>query len=168
MCLIPEDRLTKALMLEDSVNENLSLPFIEAFCDAKFVNLKKEYNASLSTKEQLNIMAPNIDVKVNSLSGGNKQKVSFGRWVNAHNTASDFFIFDEPTEGVDVGARAEMYKIIVELAESGAACLVISSDIHEIMGLADRIYIMRDGEIVDEISKDTPDLQETILAASVG
>ena len=168
MCLIPEDRLTKALMLEDSVNENLSLPFIEAFCDAKFVNLKKEYNASLSTKEQLNIMAPNIDVKVNSLSGGNKQKVSFGRWVNAHNTASDFFIFDEPTEGVDVGARAEMYKIIVELAESGAACLVISSDIHEIMGLADRIYIMRDGEIVDEISKDTPDLQETSLAASVG
>ena len=168
MCLIPEDRLTKALMLEESVNENLSLPFIDSFCNAIFVNPKKEYAASLATKDQLGIIAPSIDVKVNSLSGGNKQKVSFGRWVNAHNKASNFFIFDEPTEGVDVGARAEMYKIIAELAESGAACLVISSDIHEVMGLSDRIYIMRNGEITDEISKDTPNLQEAILAASVG
>ena len=168
ICMIPEDRLTKALMLDESVNENLSLPFIEAFCRFKLVDRKKERAAAEKTRQRLNIRTPSIDVKVNSLSGGNKQKVSFGRWVNEHNTDSKLFVFDEPTEGVDVGARAEMYKIIVELAEQGAACLVISSDISEIMGLSDRVYVMRDGEIVDEISKDTPDLQHTILAASVG
>lgn len=168
ICMIPEDRLTKALMLDESINENLSLPFIEAFCRFKLVDRKKERAAAERTRQRLNIRTPSIDVKVNSLSGGNKQKVSFGRWVNEHNTDSKLFVFDEPTEGVDVGARAEMYKIIVELAEQGAACLVISSDISEIMGLSDRVYVMRDGEIVDEISKDTPDLQHTILAASVG
>lgn len=168
ICMIPEDRLTKALMLDESVNENLSLPFMESFCRAKFVETKRERKAAEATRERLGIRTPSIDVKVNSLSGGNKQKVSFGRWVNEHNKTSKLFVFDEPTEGVDVGARAEMYKIIVELAERGAACLVISSDIAEIMGLSDRVYVMRDGEIVDEIHKDTPDLQHTILAASVG
>lgn len=168
ICMIPEDRLTKALMLDESVNENLSLPFIESFCRAKFVETKRERKAAEDTRARLGIRTPSIDVKVNSLSGGNKQKVSFGRWVNEHNKTSKLFVFDEPTEGVDVGARAEMYKIIVELAERGAACLVISSDITEIMGLSDRIYVMRDGEIVDEIPKDTPDLQHKILAASVG
>lgn len=168
ICMIPEDRLNKALMLDESVNENLSLPFIEGFCKAKFVQTRRERQSAEDTRERLGIRTPNIDVKVNSLSGGNKQKVSFGRWVNEHNKVSKLFVFDEPTEGVDVGARAEMYKIIVELAEKGAACLVISSDIAEIMGLSDRVYVMRDGEIVAEIPRDTPDLQHTILAASVG
>lgn len=166
--MIPEDRLIKALLLEDSVNDNLSLPFIKDYAKAAIVNRKKEHQSSQRIIDSLNILTSSLEAKVNSLSGGNKQKVSFGRWVITQSEKTKLFIFDEPTEGVDVGARAEMYKIIVNLAENGAACLVVSSDIAEIMGLSDRIYIMSEGKIVDEISRNTPNLQYEILKASVG
>ena len=166
--MIPEDRLTKALILSDSVSDNLSLPFIMDNAKASFINRKKERAASAETVNRLNIITSGLDMKVNNLSGGNKQKVSFGRWVVAHKGRTKLFIFDEPTEGVDVGAKAEMYRIIVDLAEQGASCLVVSSDISEIMGLCDRIYVMRDGKTVGEFNKKEPDLQKVIITASIG
>ena len=168
MALIPDDRLTKALLLEDSVNDNLSLPWLKKFAKLNVINKNKEKQNSEELINKLNIKTPGIHTKVNSLSGGNKQKVSFGKWVANNQEKTKLFIFDEPTEGVDIGARAEMYKIIFNLAEQNNACLVISSDISEVMGLSDRIYIMREGELVGEVHRGEDNLHEKIISASLG
>lgn len=168
MALIPDDRLTKALLLEDSVNDNLSLPWLKKLAKLNVINKNKEKQNSEELINKLNIKTPGIHTKVNSLSGGNKQKVSFGKWVANNQEKTKLFIFDEPTEGVDIGARAEMYKIIFNLAEQNNACLVISSDISEVMGLSDRIYIMREGELVGEVHRGEDNLHEKIISASLG
>jgi len=168
MALIPDDRLNKALMLEEPVVDNVTLPFLKEYTKASVVNRKSECKDTQKIVEMLDIKTPSIFTKVNSLSGGNKQKVSFGKWVTGVKGKIDFYIFDEPTEGVDVGACAEMYKIIASLVQKGAGCLVISSDLAEVVGLSDRVYIMREGEIVAQFDRDTDDLQQKLISTSLG
>lgn len=151
LVLIPDDRLKKSLILEDSVKQNLSLPFLGDISKVSWINKRTEQEKSQKLINSLNIKTPSADEKVKNLSGGNKQKVSFGKWMLSEQQKPKLFIFDEPTEGVDIGARAEMYKIMVDLAKDGAGILLISSDISEIKGLSDRIYVMKEGEIVDEM-----------------
>ena len=135
MALIPDDRLKKALMLEEPVVDNITLPFLKEYTKGGVVNRKGECEDTEKIVEKLEVKTPSIFTKVNSLSGGNKQKVSFGKWVTGVKGKLDFYIFDEPTEGVDVGACAEMYKIIADLTQKGCGCLVISSDLAEVIGL---------------------------------
>lgn len=168
MALIPEDRLNKALMLEDSVADNISLPFLRGYTRATIINHKKQVSDVENTVKKLDIRTPSINTKVNSLSGGNKQKVSFGKWITGSGDKTQLYMFDEPTEGVDVGACAEMYKIIAELVQSGAGCLVVSSDVSEVIGLSDRIYVMNEGKIVSEYNRDDSDLQQKLIASSLG
>ena len=168
MALIPEDRLNKALMLEDSIVENITLPFLRDYTNASVINRKKQVGDVKNTVKKLDIRTPSIYTKVNSLSGGNKQKVSFGKWITGTKNKTRLYMFDEPTEGVDVGACAEMYKIIAELVLGGAGCLVVSSDIAEVIGLSDRIYVMNEGRIVAEFSRDELELQQNLIAASLG
>jgi len=168
MALIPDDRLKKALMLEEPVVDNITLPFLKEYTKASVVNRKGECKDTKKIVEMLDIKTPSIYTKVNSLSGGNKQKVSFGKWVTGVKGKTDFYIFDEPTEGVDVGACAEMYKIIADLVQKGAACLVISSDLAEVVGLSDRVYIMREGKIVAQFDRKEDDLQQKLISTSLG
>lgn len=169
VAMIPEDRLRKALLLDDSIEENLSLPYLRDYATASFINQKAIRREAQKTVDTLGVRTSGIGQKVADLSGGNKQKISFGRWFMKHRVKTRLFIFDEPTEGVDVGARAEMYKIIVELAEQGCGCLVVSSDITEIMGLCDRVFILHEGTTVAEINcSEEPNLQHAIIAASIG
>ncbi len=168
MALIPDDRLKKALMLEENVIDNITLPFLKDYTKGNIVNRAKEVADVEETIRKLDIKTPSAYTKVNSLSGGNKQKVSFGKWITGVKRRTDFFIFDEPTEGVDVGACAEMYKIIADLVQDGAGCLVISSDLAEVIGLSDRVYIMREGVIVAEFCRGEADLQHHLIATSLG
>ena len=168
MALIPEDRLTKALLLEDSIVDNISLPFLKDYTRTSVINHKKQVVDVKNTVEKLDIRTPSIDTVVNTLSGGNKQKVSFGKWITSTKNKTKLYMFDEPTEGVDVGACAEMYKIIAELVQDGAGCLVVSSDLSEVSGISDRIYVMNEGEIVTELSASDVDLQRKLIASSLG
>lgn len=168
MALIPDDRLNKALLLDDSVLENITLPFLKDYTRAGVIKRKKQISNVTETIRALDIRTPSIHTKVNSLSGGNKQKVSFGKWITGTKQGTCLYMFDEPTEGVDVGACAEMYKIISELVLGGAGCLVVSSDITEIIGLSDRIYVMCEGRIVAEFKRGDDELQRNLISASLG
>ena len=167
LVLIPDDRLKKSLILDEPVKRNISLPFLGEMSLFSWVQVKLEEKNSQVMVNDLNIKTPSINEKVKNLSGGNKQKVSFGKWMVSKNKKPKVFIFDEPTEGVDVGARAEMYKIMVDLAKEGAGIILISSDISEIKGLSDRIYIMKEGSIVDEILLDEI-TNERLIQSSLG
>jgi ribose transport system ATP-binding protein len=168
MALIPEDRLKKALMLGESVAENITLPFLKDYTKASVINRKKQIGDVKRTVDKLDIRTPSIYTKVNSLSGGNKQKVSFGKWITSNSKKTQVYLFDEPTEGVDIGACAEMYGIIAEIVQNGAGCLIVSSDISEIIGLSDRIYVMKDGKIVSQFSRGDLDLHQKLIASSLG
>ena len=109
--------------------------------------------------KKLRIKAPNIEQKTGNLSGGNQQKVMLARWILAD---PDVLILDEPTRGIDVGAKYEIYTIISELASKGKSVIVISSDLPEVLGLSDRIYVMNEGKFVGELSKNEA-TQESIM-----
>ena len=128
------------------------------------MNLKKERTATQKYIERLNIVCPGMRQKVVNLSGGNQQKVVLGKWLF---TESNILIFDEPTRGIDIGARDEIYHLIDNLAREGNSILVISSDLPEILTIADRIYVMRMGEIVEEMPCEGA-TQETIISYASG
>lgn len=157
--LVPEERRSDALFLDRSVNENAALVVLKKFKKGLFLSGRKQRDLVETYKNKLKIRTRNIDQLVSQLSGGNQQKVVLARWL-----ASDLkvVILDEPTRGVDVGAREEIYEIVDNLAKSGMAVLVISSDMNEVLGLADRVVIMREGEISGELSIDEA-TQEKIL-----
>ena len=166
--LIPDDRLRKGLLVEESVKHNLSLPFLKEMTFFGWIRQKFEEQRTQQMIDVLNIKTPGVETKVNHLSGGNKQKVSFGKWTSSKQTKPLIYIFDEPTEGVDVGARAEMYKIMINLVkDQQAGIILVSSDLSEITGLADRIYVMKDGKIVDELKKEAIH-EERLIEASLG
>lgn len=167
LALIPDDRLRKGLILNDSVKSNLTLSFLKEMSVFSWILRKQEESRANMAVQRLNIKTPSIFTNINTLSGGNKQKVSFGKRTMSEKNKPLVFIFDEPTEGVDIGARAEMYSIMVSLAAEGAGILLISSDISEILGLSDRVYVMRDGKIVDEVPKDEHS-HERLIHASLG
>lgn len=167
LVLVPDDRLTKSLILDEPVKTNISLPFLGEQTNLTWIKKRQEITKVKQIVKELSIKTTSINEKVENLSGGNKQKVSFGKWMISEQNKPIVFIFDEPTEGVDVGARAEMYKIIVELAENGAGILLISSELSEIKGLSDRVYIMNDGAIVDEITKEEL-TDERLIESSIG
>ncbi|MFM1655813.1 sugar ABC transporter ATP-binding protein [Brevibacillus sp. B_LB10_24] len=167
LALIPDDRLRKALILNDSVKNNLTLSVLKEMSVFGWLLHRKEREKAEQAVQRLNIKTPELSTKISTLSGGNKQKVSFGKRTMSDQHKPRVFIFDEPTEGVDIGARAEMYSIMVSLAEQGAGILLISSDISEILGLSDRIYVMRGGQIVDEVSRDER-THERLIESSLG
>jgi ABC-type sugar transport system ATPase subunit len=146
--MVPEDRRVQGLVLEHRVEDNLSLPHLGRFSRFGFVLNRTLARIARQIVERLRIMPARLDRPVGSLSGGNQQKVLFGKWMAESNRV---VLLDEPTRGIDVGAKAQIYQIIVDLAASGAAVLLISSELEEVVGLADRVLLMRNGEIVGEL-----------------
>ena len=144
ICYLSEDRKHHGLLLNKSVLENSLLSSLEKYSNYGFVNDKKakEQNDKLKTK------APSLSVSVNNLSGGNQQKVIIARWLLKD---SEIFIFDEPTRGIDIGAKSEMYDLIEQLSEKGKSVIIISSELSEILHVSDRILVMCEGRITKEI-----------------
>lgn len=141
---LPEDRKEQGLALVLSVKENINLSSYKDITSYFFVNAKKEKERAYHFKEKMNIKTPSIYQKVINLSGGNQQKVVISKWLCSKSTV---FIFDEPTVGVDVGAKREIYKLMEELTEKGNAVILISSYLPEVMGLSDRIGVIHEGDL---------------------
>lgn len=143
MALVPEDRSSKALLANRSIAWNVAMPYWTAL-DSKFSIGRPEVRLGSEVIAELGILAPGAHTLVEHLSGGNKQKVSIGRWLGAHASAR-IFLFDEPTQGLDVGARAGVYRLMRKLADNGAAIVVASSDLEEVLAISDDVTVIRNG-----------------------
>jgi ribose transport system ATP-binding protein len=142
--LIPEDRKRSGLVLESSVNENISLANLVAFAWNLLIRTGAERRNATERSAALDIRTASIDTMVGTLSGGNQQKVVLAKWLSM---TPRVVIFDEPTRGIDVGSKSEIYSLMRGLADSGVAVLMISSDMEEVIGVSDRIVVMREGRI---------------------
>jgi inositol transport system ATP-binding protein len=157
--LITEDRKLQGLVLERSIKENITLSSLGQFSRFSFIDRKKEGEHTKRYVESLRIKAPSIHETALSLSGGNQQKIVLAKWLMR---SPDILIFDEPTRGIDIGAKTEIYRLIQELAEQGVAVILISSELPEILGLSDRILVFSDGRISGELSRKEA-TQESIM-----
>lgn len=155
----PEDRKREGLILIRSVLENASMAILRQLSRFHFVSRSKERNLVSGFVEKLQVRTPSLDQEVGKLSGGNQQKVVLSRWLAAR---PKLLILDEPTRGIDVGAKAEIYRLIDELANEGLGIMFISSEMPEILGLSDRIYVMQNGRITGELSAEEAS-EEAIL-----
>lgn len=142
--LVPEDRRLNGLIVDFNVRENISLPNLESYSSAKLINSSKETKAAVEACKAINIKTPTPEMRAANLSGGNQQKVVLAKWLTF---APQVLIFDEPTRGIDVGAKAEIYQLIRKLAASGVAVIVISSEMEEVLGISDRIAVMHEGRL---------------------
>lgn len=165
IALVPEDRRHLGALRELSVRENLTIPFLGRFRVGRvlpFLNRHRETSFARKAVQRLSIKVTGLDQEIATLSGGNQQKVIVSRWIGA---GANVFVFDEPTQGVDVGARAEIYAVMRELASEGAAVLMISSDLEEIVEQSDNVLVMREGVVVAQL--DEPD-ERAVLRACYG
>jgi ribose transport system ATP-binding protein len=166
IAFLTEDRKSQGLLLSFSICKNLSLVNMDQMKSRFFLNEKKEKGQAVTTVERLQIKTSSIEKVVEELSGGNQQKVVIGKWIN---TDADIFIFDEPTRGIDVGAKAEVYNIMNQLAADGKCVIMISSELPEILGMCDRVIVMRLGEKVAQIDRNSKHFnQESIMYAAWG
>lgn len=163
IALVPEDRKKQGLILIHSVKHNVSLVNLKNVCKKGLLSDGLERSMARKYIEMLNIVTPSEEKEVRLLSGGNQQKVVLAKWLAVD---SKIIIFDEPTRGVDVGAKAEIYKLMCRLAQEGKAVIMISSDLPELIGVCDRIYVMREGTISGELSREDF-TQEAILGYAV-
>jgi ribose transport system ATP-binding protein len=145
---LPEDRKQQGLVLPLSVERNISISHLSALARFGVVNQPKEHGEAESAIASLRIRTPGSDQLVLNLSGGNQQKVVLGKWLAAH---ADILIFDEPTRGIDVAARQDIYVLMNQLVENGAGLIMISSDLPEVLGMSDRILVMRGGRMISEL-----------------
>jgi len=159
----PEDRKRDALFMLRSVRDNASLVILKRLSQFRFINFAKEKSLADEYLARLRVRTPSYDRLVSTLSGGNQQKVVLARWLAAHPKA---LILDEPTRGIDVGAKAEIYEIMEGLAADGVAILMISSELPEILGIADRIVVMQNGHLTGELNR-AEATEEKILALAM-
>ena len=164
ICLLTEDRKTQGLVLQRSVLENFGLPNMLRFAPRGWINQSCERSAFDRYVEQLQIKVASNDQLAANLSGGNQQKVVLARWLERN---AEVIIFDEPTRGIDVGAKYEIYLLMNELAAQGKAILMISSELPEVIGMADRILVMHEGRITGEIAEGRTATQEQIMDYAV-
>ena len=145
-----EDRKRYGLNLIDDVKRNISMASLKDFLKRGLVDDNREYVVASEYRESMNIKAPSVNSVVGKLSGGNQQKVVLSQWIN---TKPEVLILDEPTRGIDVGAKYEIYTIIQNLADSGKGVIVISSELPELLGICDRVYAIAEGRITGEVEK---------------
>ncbi len=165
---ITEDRKGDGLVLDSSITHNITLSRLELVSQQGVIDKDRERHAAEDYREKLNIRTPDVEQQVGNLSGGNQQKVLVGKWMFAK---PDIMMLDEPTRGVDVGAKYEIYSIINRLVGEGKAVLMVSSELPELMGMCDRIYVMAEGKIVGELPRERASqeaIMDLIMQASKG
>ena len=162
--LVSEDRRKTGLVLEMTLRENITLPSLSAYASAGLIDRVAERRVAGNMCGELKIKAPSIEVKAASLSGGNQQKLVLAKWLSL---SPKVLIFDEPTRGVDVGAKAEIYRLMRQLAESGVAIIMISSDMEEILSESNRIAVMHEGTITGILDREQCN-EQAIMQLAVG
>ena len=148
--LVPEDRKKEGALLGMSIRCNINMPIYQRISKGTVINEKKEEEIAQTYRKEISIKTPTLDQLVKNLSGGNQQKVILAKWLAAD---SELLIFDEPTRGIDVGAKQEIYTLINHLVEQGKTVLMISSEMEELMGMSDRILILAEGNMTGELNK---------------
>ena len=162
---LSEDRRKLGLSMPQSVAANISLPILGRYTNAlRLVDKSAEHAVAERFRTELSIRTPNLDAPVANLSGGNQQKVMIAKWLNTEPT---ILILDEPTRGIDVGAKADVHRLVDQLARSGMAVILISSDLPEVLAMSDRILVMREGHQAATLDADEFD-QERVMIAAVG
>jgi ribose transport system ATP-binding protein len=161
--LIPEDRRSFGLITAMTVRENITLPALGRYSSAGFIRRSAEEAVTQKMCAELKIKTPSVEATASNLSGGNQQKVVLAKWLSLD---PKVILFDEPTRGIDVGAKAEIYQLMRRLADQGVAILMISSDMEEILGNSDRVAVMHEGRISGVL--DRPECsQEAIMRLAV-
>jgi ribose transport system ATP-binding protein len=162
--LVPEDRRTAGLVVDFSVRENVTLPALDRYATHGLVSVAKERVGVTAVCNQLQVKAPSIEIKTADLSGGNQQKVVLAKWLAL---APKVLIVDEPTRGIDVGAKAEIYALLRRLAQAGVAIVMISSDMEEILNMSDRVAVMHEGAMTGMLAREECS-EERIMTLAVG
>jgi ribose transport system ATP-binding protein len=160
---VPADRRRESVFSPHSIRENIAVPHLRAWSSFGALNLPLERSLVSKTVSQFRVRTPSIEQPIGLLSGGNQQKAVFGRWILAQ---PKLYIFEEPTQGIDTGAKLELYEVIRKLAEQGAAIVLLSSDLLELIGLADSILVVAQGLIVDRVSA-AEATEERIIGSAV-
>jgi ABC-type sugar transport system ATPase subunit len=161
---LPEDRRQHGVILEMPIAQNISMADLAQVSQNGLIQLDAEEALAEGYRESLRVKAPDVKVSVGSLSGGNQQKVALARWLA---TKPKIMILDEPTQGVDVGSKAEIHELIMQLAEQGMAVILISSELPEVMGMSDRIAVFHQGTIAGIVDRNDV-TQERLMALAFG
>src|SRR6266566_336170 len=162
--LIPEDRRLAGLILDIPIRENVTLPSLERYAQFGLIAVDRERTAATNVCQRLNVKMPSVEERVINLSGGNQQKVVLAKWLALE---PKLLIFDEPTRGVDVGAKADIYALMRQLAKSGVAILMISSDMEEVLHISDRVIVMHEGAATGILARSDCS-EENIMRLAVG
>ncbi|TLM99643.1 sugar ABC transporter ATP-binding protein, partial [bacterium] len=160
---VTEDRKGDGLILIQDVKQNITLANLREIAERGVVNDNEEVKVANEMRTSLNIKTPNVDQTVQNLSGGNQQKVSLAKWLF---TKPEILILDEPTRGIDVGAKYEIYTIMNRLVEQGMSIIMISSELPEILGMSDRVYVVSGGKITGELPIEEAS-QEAIMQLAI-
>ena len=163
MALITEDRKVTGLNLSGTVNDNIAMVAIKKLLSNGLYNKNKAYKASQEYIEKLNIKTPSVNQIVGNLSGGNQQKIVIAKWLL---NEPDIIILDEPTRGIDVGAKRDIYLLLGKLVQQGKAIIMISSEIPELMGICDRIAVMCEGNYSGEVRREEFSQERIMTLAS--
>jgi ABC-type sugar transport system ATPase subunit len=166
MSLVPEDRRNAGLVMTFNVAKNLTLASLRNISRLSFISLNKEIRYGMQIKDNIKIKMPSLETDIGNLSGGNQQKVVIGKWL-ARGEPVVLFL-DEPTRGIDVGAKHEIYTIINDLAKRGISIVMVSSELSEILGLCDRVLVMHEGKISGEFPRDEATEEKIMHAATLG
>jgi len=161
--MVPEERKTEGVFLRNSIRWNISINNIKNFSNGIWVDQDRITKAAEGFREKLSIKTPSIEQIVNNLSGGNQQKVALAKTLSVN---SDVIIIDEPTRGIDVGAKHEIYLLMHELAEEGKSIIMITSDMEELLGMSDRIVVLHEGTVAGELQKEEFSQSEVLRLAS--
>ncbi len=164
LVMLSEDRRRYGLVLIRSVMENVSLANLKKFIYKGRLHRREERSAVLEQCRRMNVKTPTLETTVEALSGGNQQKIVLAKWMEVD---PDIMLMDEPTRGIDVGAKYEIYRLMIELAKSGKGLLMVSSELPELMGMCDRIYVLSQGRITGELKRDEFNA-EKIMAYAIG
>ena len=162
--LIPEDRRQAGLITEDVIRQNITLPALSRYSTAGLIARDRESRVAIEVCHKLNVKAQSVEVKTGNLSGGNQQKVVLAKWLSLN---PKVLIFDEPTRGIDVGAKAEIYDLMRELAKAGVAILMISSDMEEVLNISDRVAVMHEGRMTGILER-SECTEENVMRLAVG
>ncbi|MDU1139180.1 sugar ABC transporter ATP-binding protein [Enterocloster bolteae] len=162
--LIPENRKTQGFVKNFTNASNMALASMNRFCSRGFVNARKIYDNCMYYTGEMNLHPADPDYLTESLSGGNAQKVIIAKWMT---TDADIIIFDEPTKGIDVGAKAEIYRLMEELVAGGKSIIMVSSELPEVIGMSDRVVVMREGKIMGVLNHDELN-EEVIMSFAMG
>ena len=164
--MIPKERLFEGIVSTLSVEDNIALSNAKQMAKGPFVSGAAVRRQAKHWIGELRIKTPGPQALLRQLSGGNQQKVVIGKWVN---TDADIFIFDEPTRGIDVGAKIEVYRVMNDLVKAGKCVIMVSSELPEILAMSDHVVVMRGGRVMADIDRDTPHFNsEDIMKAAWG